>query len=279
MKLGINLLLWTPFVEEKHYPLLADLRELGYDGVEIPIMSGDEAHYAQLGRELDRAGLARTTSTALGAEVNPVSSDPAIRRAAVEHLRGRIDCAAAMGAEVLCGPFHSAYKVFVGRGPTDDERRWCAEVMREAGEYAQERGLRLSLEALNRFECYFLTTMVEARDLVRSIDHPAVSAHYDTHHMHIEEVDVGAAIDCVEAELGHVHISENDRGTPGAGQVHWGATFEGLRRVGYDGWLTIEAFSRLDPEFAAAIHIWRDFFNDPKEVARDGLAFMRRSLA
>ena len=75
------------------------------------------------------------------------------------------------------------------------------------------------------------------------------------------------------------HISENDRGVPGAGQVNWTETFRALHRVGYDGWLTIEAFSRLDPEFAAAIHIWRDFFNDPEEVTTRGLEFMRSSWA
>jgi pimeloyl-CoA dehydrogenase small subunit len=42
----------------------------------------------------------------------------------------------------------------------------------------------------------------------------------------------------------HVHISENDRGVPGTGQVRWDETFRALRQVNYDGWLTIEAFGR-----------------------------------
>jgi D-psicose/D-tagatose/L-ribulose 3-epimerase len=78
--------------------------------------------------------------------------------------------------------------------------------------------------------------------------------------------------------LGHVHLSENNRGVPGRGQVDWRGTFAALQEVGYDGWCVIEAFSRLDPEFAAAIHVWRDYFVDPKEVCVDGLRFAKAGL-
>jgi D-psicose/D-tagatose/L-ribulose 3-epimerase len=74
-----------------------------------------------------------------------------------------------------------------------------------------------------------------------------------------------------------VHISENDRGVPGRGQVAWGPTFQALREARFDGWLTIEAFGTADPDFAAAIHIWRDFVEDPMTLAREGLAFIQRS--
>jgi len=102
--------------------------------------------------------------------------------------------------------------------------------------------------------------------------------HYDTHHMHIEEKNVTRAIESVASELRHVHISENDRGTPGSGQVAWKETFAALKSVGYDGWLTIESFSRLDPDFAGAIHVWRDF-DACEAIYTDGLKFIRDSWA
>ena len=94
---------------------------------------GDAAHYTKVGRELDRLGLARTAVVSLEPETNPASPDPAVRRAAVERLHVAIDTASALGAEVLCGPFHSAYKQFTGHPPTADERRWSADVLRAAG--------------------------------------------------------------------------------------------------------------------------------------------------
>ncbi len=276
MKTGINLLLWTTFVDEEHHALLATLRELGYDGVELPLYRGDAAHYRALASELDRLGLARTEVTSLEPDPIPVSPDPAVRKRAGERLGWAIDMAAELGAETLCGPFHSAFKHFTGVGPTADELRWSADVLRGAAERAEEVGIQLAIEALNRFECYLVNTMSDARALARAAGHPNLGVHYDTHHMHIEEHDVSAAIELVADEIRHVHVSENDRGVPGAGQVNWTDTFRTLRRVGYDGWLTIEAFSRLDPEFAGMIHIWRDFARDPEEVYTRGLEFMRR---
>ena len=279
MKTGINLLLWTTFVDQEHHALLSSLREMGYDGVEIPLGEGDAAHYRALAEELDRTGFARTAVTSLESDTNPVSPDPAVRKRAGERLAWAIDMAATLGAETLCGPFHSAFKHFTGVGPTADELRWSAEVLHGAAEKAQAAGIQLAIEALNRFECYLVNTMEDARALVRSVDHPALGVHYDTHHMHIEERDAEAAIERVRDELRHVHISENDRGVPGTGQVNWVDTFAALHRVGYDGWLTIESFSRMDPDFAGAIHIWRDFARDPQEVATRGLAFMREAWA
>jgi len=40
MKIGINLLLWTAKSGEAHYALFADLKKVGYDGVEIPVFKG-----------------------------------------------------------------------------------------------------------------------------------------------------------------------------------------------------------------------------------------------
>ncbi|MEM7307238.1 MAG: sugar phosphate isomerase/epimerase [Planctomycetota bacterium] len=279
MRTGINLLLWTTFVEEQHYRLLSSLREMGYDGVELPLGRGDASHYAALAAELDRVGLARTAVVALTPDANPASPDPAVRAAAGAKLAEAIELTATLGADTLCGPFHSAFKHFTGHPPTDDELRWSADVLRGAAERAEAAGVVLAIEALNRFECYLVNTMSAARRLARLVDHPSLGVHYDTHHMHIEERDVTAAVEHVRDELRHVHISENDRGVPGAGQVNWADTFAALRSVGYDGWLTIESFSRADAQFAGDIHIWRDFARDADQVATEGLAFLRSSWA
>jgi D-psicose/D-tagatose/L-ribulose 3-epimerase len=77
----------------------------------------------------------------------------------------------------------------------------------------------------------------------------------------------------------HVHISENDRGTPGTGHVAWAETFKTLREIGYDGWLTVEAFGRALPALAAATRVWRDLFPSPEQVYTDGLRFMKDQWA
>ncbi|MFT4513636.1 MAG: D-psicose/D-tagatose/L-ribulose 3-epimerase [Planctomycetota bacterium] len=278
MRFGVNLLLWTTHVTEEHEPQLAFVKECGFDGVEVPIFDGDVAHYQKVAAMLDRIGLQRTCSTGLAAEHNPVDASASVRRAAVDRLKWAIDCGQALGAEVLCGPLHSAFKVFSGRGPTEDEYQRSADVLREAAQHAEPAGIMLAPEALNRFECYLLNTVTQMRSLCERVDHPSLRAHYDTHHMHLEEHDAAAAVKACAPVLGHVHLSENNRGVPGRGQVDWSGTFAALKEVGYDGWCVIEAFSRLDPEFAAAIHVWRDYFLDPKDVCVDGLQFAKAGL-
>ena len=84
------------------------------------------------------------------------------------------------------------------------------------------------------------------------------------------------AITACAAETVHVHISENDRGTPGTGQVPWDSLFDGLKNSGYNGYLTIEAFGSALPALAAATRVWRSLFLDAMDLCRDGLAFMKK---
>ncbi len=280
MKTGFNLLLWTTHVTEEHFPILKALKETGYDEVEIPIFEGTPDHYARLGAELDRLGLGRTTVSVIGApENNPLSADKAAQKAALDYARWAIDCTAALGAPILAGPMHSQLGYFSGEGPTADERARGVAFHRASGDYAADKGVRYALEALNRFECYFLNTMQQLAEYLDEVNHPAVKAMYDTFHANIEEKDPIAAIGHIRRHLIHVHISENDRGTPGKGHVPWAATYKALRGAGYDASLTIEAFGRALPALAAATRVWRDFFPSRESVYQEGLVQMKSGWA
>lgn len=275
MKFGMNLLLWTGSVTSEHFPLLAKLKEAGFDGVELPVFGGAPADYKPIRAELDKNGLKCTTVTILTAETNAVSPDVAVRQKAVEWLKTVVDINHVLGAETVCGPYHSALGAFSGSGPTADEKKRSADVLRQMAEHAKAANLMLGVEYLNRFECYLLNTAAAARELVEMVGHPNFRTMYDSFHAHIEEKDPAAAIRTVAPVLAHVHISENDRGTPGTGQVNWNATFDTLQEVGYDGWMVIEAFGRALPDLAAATRIWRDLFPSPEDVYTKGLAFMK----
>lgn len=279
MNYGMNLLLWTANVTEEHFPLLARIKGFGFDGVELPLFDADDAMLRRVSQELDNLGLARTAVCVCTPDTNPISPDAAVRRAAVDHLKQRIDWCVMSGAELLCGPFHSALGAFCGRGRTDEEWQWCVEVQREAALYAQQAGVKLAVEPLNRFEVYFLNTNADANRLVAEVDNPAYGYLYDSFHSNIEDGDVYRGVVDNAAGINHVHVSENHRGTPGTGHVHWAETFGALHRMNYDGWLTIEAFGRALPELAAATCIWRDLFDSADHVAEHGLEFMKRQMA
>ncbi len=279
MKLGFNLLLWTPHVTAQHEGILRDLKKTGYDGVEIPMFEGDPEHYARLGALLDKIGLERTVVSVLGPGNNPLAADKAQQQAALARAKWAIDCCAALGAPILAGPMHSELGFFSGNPATAAERKRGLAFHRRAGDYAAKKNVRFALEALNRFECYFLNTMEQLSDYLDEVDHPAVKAMYDTFHSNIEEKDPVGAIKAIRKHMIHVHISENDRGTPGKGHVPWAATYKALRAAKYDGWLTIEAFGRAMPALAAATRVWRDFFPNREEVYKFGYKSMKQGWA
>jgi D-psicose/D-tagatose/L-ribulose 3-epimerase len=275
----MNLLLWTTHVAEEHYPLFAKLKAAGFDGVELPIFGGDAAHYKKVRQELDNHGLACTAVTVATPEANPISPDAALRKAGLDRLKGIIEMSAILGVENLCGPYHSPLGVFSGTGPTEDEKSRAADTLRSAAEFAGQHRIMLAIEYLNRFECYFLTTAADARALVQRVNHPHFRMMYDTFHANIEEKAIGPTIESIAGHFIHVHISENDRGTPGSGHVHWDETFRALRKVGYDGWLVIESFGRALPDLAAATKVWRDLFPFPEEVYTKGLKLIKDKWA
>ncbi len=278
MKYGMNLLLWSGEVDEALLPTIEKLKGLGYDGVELPLFNLD-LDYAGLGRRLDDMGLERTAVTVRNVEDNPISSDAKVRAKGIELNKRALDCCAAAGAQTLCGPYHSAIGHFSGAGPTQDEWAWGVESMRSVAEHAGKVGVKLGIEALNRFECYLLNAHADSARFAREVNHPACGMMYDTFHSNIEEKDIVGTLKEIKDVLCHVHISENDRSTPGAGNVNWEKNFSGISQIGYDGWMVIEAFGLALPELAAATRIWRRMFDTELKLAEQGLAFMKSQVA
>ena len=279
MKLGMNMLLWsTDVCGREHDATFAMLKDAGFDGVEIPIFDREVDKYAELGKRLDALGLERIAVGARGSDDNPISADPAVRAEAAAAMRANLDSAAALGASLICGPLHAPLGVFSGVPPTAEEKARSVAYLQEVAPHAEERGVTMALEYLSRFEMYLTNIAADLAALVREVDHSHCRMMYDTYHAHIEEKDVRAALQECKDVLVHVHASENDRSTPGAGQVDWETTFATLDDIGYDGWMSIEAFGSAAPEFAGAARIWRRMFESEEQLARDGAAFIRSGL-
>ena len=280
MLLGFNLLLWTTHVTDEHFALFAELKKAGYDGVELPIFEGEPEHFARLGRLLEEEGLRCTGVTVLpDAQHSSISADPAWRQGAVDRLRWSIDCLSAAGGEVLAGPFYQPLGQFTGEPPTAAERDGIVATHKAAAEYAAALGIKLSVEPLNRFECHALNTVADAAAVVQRIGLPNYGLLYDTFHTNIEEKDPVGMIAPNLRFINHVHVSENDRGTPGKGHVPFKSVFREFKAGGYDGWYVIEAFGRALPALAAATRVWRDFFPAREEVYRSGHDFLREAWA
>ena len=272
MKAGFGFLIWTTHVTEAHLGQLANIKAAGYDGVEVPLFEGKPEHFRWLAGRIADAGLS-ATAVGVMAGGNPISADAAERRAGVAHLEWLSDCATALGAEVLCGPFHQPLGQFSGAGPTEDELGRLAEAHRAMAD--RSSGLVLSLEPLNRFECYILNTAAQAAAHVAAVDRRNFGYLYDTFHANIEERDPVGAIGATIGAISYIHISENDRGTPGRGHIDHAAAIRAAKAAGYDGWFTIEAFGQALPDLAAATRVWRPLFDSDQEVVEAGARVIR----
>ena len=278
-RLGINLMAWSAEIGPVEMSLLPRLAELGYDGVELPLLDPDRVDAERVRTALADAGLACTASGAVPPGASLLNPNERVR--GVAWIDRCLALAAACGAMVLCGPFCTPVGDLPGRAPTNEEWDSCVIGLREVGKRATDRGMTIALEVLNRFETHFLNTAADAVRLLAAVDQPAVGIHLDTFHMNVEEKSLAQAIRLAGSHLRHVHFSENDRGIVGSGHVDWRGVRDALAAIGYlssDRWITAETFAGTIPEIAAATAIWRPIVPDPWTYARESLEFMCQLL-
>jgi D-psicose/D-tagatose/L-ribulose 3-epimerase len=278
MKYGVNTMVWTTRVDKSHAALFSRIREWGFDGVELFLSPQEPRDIRAVRKLLEKNQLECTTCSVIPGECHLVSSQPAVRARGVEFLKTCVDRTAELGAHLVCGPMYAGLGVMTGRRRTPEEWNWAVEGLKLVAQHAQKREVMLCLEPLNRFETYFLNTLEDAARLIHDIAEPNVKIHFDTFHANIEERHPAEALRSVANELGHVHVSENDRGIPGTGHNDWRGVLKTLKTIRYNGWMTIESFAQPEPELAAAAAIWRDLAPSGDELAQQGLRFIR-SLA
>ncbi|MBM3176822.1 MAG: sugar phosphate isomerase/epimerase [Bacteroidetes bacterium] len=270
----MNLLLWGTEINETLFPVLEEIRSIGFEGVEIPIFRTDPSYWRPWRKKLEELGLRPVAVTLNGPEFNQISSDAGLRAKTLERNKMAIDCAAVLGSKLLTGPFHSALGVFTGKPAREEELGWAADNLRELAEYAQNQGIVLGLEYLNRFESYLVTCSEELIALIKRVDHPACKVMFDTFHANIEEKSLTEAIHHLAPWLVHVQLSENDRSTLGQGHINFREILSTLHQINYEGMLSIEAFS---PKLSAA-NIWRKMFVSESDLMRDSFKHLQSLL-
>jgi D-psicose/D-tagatose/L-ribulose 3-epimerase len=276
MRIGVNFLLWAAAMNDESLGLIEKAANFGFDGIEIFIDEPRNIKTQAIRNAISDRGLGITCCSIVGPDRHLISDDPKIRRNAKDYLKAAVEISHDVGSRVFCGPLYAGVGVLAGRPRTQREWARAVEGLSEVAKDAEAANVSLCLEPLNRFETYFLNIAEDAARLAKDVGSPSIRVMVDTFHMNIEEKDPGAAIRKVGGLLGHVHCSENDRGTPGTGHVDWKGVFAALRDVNYDGWLVIESFVLGNEAIAKAAAIWRDIAPSGDDLAREGLAFLRR---
>ena len=270
-KIGMNLLLWGTEINASLFPVLEQIKAAGYDGVEVPIFDTDPAHWEPWRKKLDELELDRVAVTINGPDHHQISGDRSMRHKTLERNKMALECAQVLGSSLLTGPYHSALGVFTGSKSSEEENNWAEENLFALAEHAKSMNITLGLEYLNRFESYLVSCTDELIALVDRVGHPNCQLMFDSFHANIEETNLGDAIRKMGDRLLHVQLSENHRGTLGAGHVDFKDILTALEDINYKGMISIEAFSSK----LSAANIWRNMFDSEMQLVKDSIQYLK----
>jgi D-psicose/D-tagatose/L-ribulose 3-epimerase len=280
MRLGINTFLFTsPFVTQSAR-LFPKFKNWGFDTVEIPIESPAHIDPRKVKGALDKAGLACGSACACMGPDRDLRGTTRQQQTGLKYMMALIDQMVTLDCPSLIGPVYSA----VGRADAvpapEYKQQWRTVVknLKTLCAYAGDKGKKVCLEPLNRFETDFINTCDQALNMAADVGSPHLTLLLDTFHMNIEEKNQAAAIRKAGKLLGHFHACGSDRGTPGKDHIDWKGIAAALKEIGYDKDVVIESFTTEVKVIARAAAIWRRIEPTRDEIAVEGLQFLRGVL-
>lgn len=205
---------------------------------------------------------------ALGYYRNLLEPDPDERRREIQGLRRTMAVAELFDTRIV--------GVFAGRHPErpiDDNLDDFVQVWRPLADEAEGLGLGLAFENCTMFKGYpvrginLCHTPHAYRQMFERLPHPALGIELDPSHLHKQRIDSIPFVERFGERILHVHAKDHERSTeleqlygcfdprvsrdrlPGRGEIDFTALVAALRRVGYDGPLTLE-LERHMPDLA-----------------------------
>jgi len=245
MRLAISNIAWPADQDEAVATLL---REEGVEGIEIaptkwwpkPLEATKE-EIRDRRRFWEERGLSIVAAQSLlfGKADLQLFGSKEIRNALREYLSGVIAVCAALGAGPLV--FGSPKNRRRGEITNEEAKRIAVEFFHSLAEFAHERGACLSLEANPPYYgADFMTTVAEAFEVVRAVDHPGVRLQIDTACMNYVNDDPSTLLPAVAPVISHFHVSEPNLVEIGSSSIDHSLFATKLHQIGYAGWVSIE---------------------------------------
>ncbi len=278
--LGVHTLVfvagWSP--EEAAYALRSTA-EAGFDLLEIALLDPSSVDGPATADLLRQHGLNAACSLGLSFDTDISSEDTGVVAAGEKLLYDALEVTRAVGSRYLSGVIFSAMGKYT-RSATARGRANSATVLRGLARAAAEHDIVIGLEAVNRYETNLVNTVTDALGHIDAIGEDNVVVHLDTYHANIEEGDFARPVRLAGDRLGYVHVGESHRGYLGSGTIDFPAFFRALVGADYAGPITFESFSSavVSNEFAAALGVWRNLWNDGPDLARHARGFIADQL-
>ena len=226
---------------------LAAVAAAGYDGAELAVRNAAEVDGPALGATARRLGLeipAVGTGQMWGEErLSLTAVDQSVRATAISRVKEHIALAAQLDAQVIIGLVRG---VFPEAQHREASRQWLVEGLRELGAAADAQGVRIAIEAINRYETAYVNTVAEGLELLKTVGSDALGLLLDTFHMNIEEPSMEESIRSCGDRIFHFHVADSNRWYPGAGHIDFASLLGVLQETGYSGWVSGEFLPRPD---------------------------------
>lgn len=278
--IGVNAWVWASPFDRQAVPLIAKAAGMGFDAFTISVEEPDLIDVEAIRSALEQNPLRLYISGAYGPTRDLTHEDPVYRQESLDYIHRLLQICEQLGVTTLVGPAYSATGKRRKIPQAKKEQEWALAIegLTKAGRMAEDHGVTMAIEPLNRFETDLVNTAEQVKQLIRDIDLPSVKIHLDTFHMHIEEKSLHEAIVLAGDDLVYLDASENDRGTPGTGQVHWAELVHALDDIDYSGDCIIESFTPDCDVIASAAAIWRPLVPEQDSLAREGRVFLRQLI-
>ncbi len=238
------------------------LKPAGYDYVELPlaqVMDLSEGEFDALLEELDRRKLpCLCCNNFFPASVRLTGEEREEKRIR-EYVERAVGRASDLGAGRIVFGSSGAKNVPEGFDPRRAFEQ-VVETLRLAAQYVEPAGIRIAIEPLNRAESNLILNLTEGQALVRAVNHPSVRLLVDYYHFVMEEERLETLREAMP-EICHVHFAApQGRRIPLEAAPEYRGFFRTLREGGYDGTLSVEAYSSCPEREIPRAVVLRDYF-------------------
>jgi len=248
---------------------------LGYDGLELapftlvddverfPVQRQKEIRARAADRGLELFGLHWLLVKPEGLHLT--TPDAVVRQRTRDFFRTLIDMAVTLGGRVLTlgSPAQRSFR--------DDDTHEAAtdravEFFRALAPTLESSGVTVALEPLEPDLTNFMSRTAETCRIVDRIGSARVGVTLDTHFVRWECATHGLSTRDLFEEVGprlaHLHIQDDNSCAPGSGHADFDDFVTEVKRVGWQGYLSMETFPN-------------DALGSGHEAAAEGIAFMK----
>ncbi len=275
----------TDFVQQ-----IQHIKNLGLDILEVapaPLMLLSKDERTKIADTAKENKIALTFSVGLSADQDLASEDSAIRRNGIVFTKDTFQIMHEMGATIYSGVDIGAWNKTFPTGVTDKSPylKRSADSMKEIMKSAEELGIMVGVEVVNRYESSLVNTAAEAMEYIDMVNSPNCKILLDTYHMNIEEDSFKDAIHLVGDRLVHFHVGESNRRPPSPnGRMPWDEITDALKAIKYEGAIVMEPFIKMGGEVGRDIKVWRDISQNASDeemdrFVKDAAAMLREKMS